>query len=1560
MREKNNTGLITFTNNSILMMLLIIIVLGTIFGFMRHSIKHQFENDIANQLSTVMKTTNDTYDLWINTKFSEMSILLHQQGVLRSLRQLLAAKENNEDIIGMPALQHLRATFEPWLLKEDGLGFFLFTPDGKSVASMRDSNIGIITPLAIQTNNFKQVFSGESILVKPIPSEVELPGVGDVMATDVPTMFFVVPVYDENNRIIAAFSVRYAPEKTFSQIAGNARSGKTGDFYLINEQGAAITSVRFAELIRKSGLLADDKNEILYIRIADPGVDLTRDEIPETTALEMPLTKMAESAINGNYGLDLDGYTNYKGVPVVGTWNWDKEFNFGLAYEIDKSEAFASYNIVQNIVLLSFAMLVVVFIAIFIMLNLKNREMLATSKLIKESKDKFQTVTDSVTDAIVMINSDDQIMFWSHSAYKMFGYRYNEVMGKHLHSLIVPERFRPLAKRGWGQFQQTGTGHIIGTLREIVATGRDGNEFPVELSINSVQINNEWWAVGVIRDITVRVEKEKELQMLSERLKLATSAARIGIWDYDVAKGDLYWDDTMFELYDIPKEKFGRDIDAWNKRVHPDDLDSTVSYMEDALRGDSEFDTTFRILRGEDIHYIKANAIVSFDENSQPVRMIGTNFDITERMEAQEALKEINNVLEEIIRERTNDLEQSKKAAISIMQDANISRQNAESALAELKRSQVELEKLSKAINASPVSVVITDADSVIEYVNPKYCETTGYSFDETIGQKTHVLKSGQMEESFYADLWKTIAQGKDWVGEFINRKKDGSFFWERAYLSPIADESGRIVNYVAVKEDITDEKKAQKALSDALTRAEDATRAKSDFLANMSHEIRTPMNAVIGLSHLALSTDSKTKQRDYITKISMSAKSLLNIINDILDFSKIEAGRLHLEEISFSFSGLMDEIVSVFKSQFSAKGLEFGLSLPADIPGTLVGDPVRLTQVINNLLSNAMKFTETGSVDLHAEIVGIDEKEETLRLSCSVSDTGIGMSADQVKDIFNKFSQADTSTTRKYGGTGLGLAICKQILELMDGDIRVESEPGKGSRFVFDVKLGYRNEHIERKDMMIHLSIRGLKTLLIDGDEKTRGYLRKQLELLSFAVAEQTDCVKGRDALRHSIDESEPFELIILDFELLKAEENNGDKNNIRDDERYYEFPMVVLCSVSNTELAAEMFKKHEMTVIVEKPATTSDIYNAVLDVMGYTATVSSPENKRFSGSMGRILLAEDNDINLEIAQEYLNAEDFDFDVARNGLEALEMVKKYRYSLVLMDIQMPEMDGITATEKIREWEEQMLIENPAYQKLPVIAMTAHAMTGDREKGIEAGMSDYITKPIEPDIFYQVLGKWLTETEPDDASSAEKRDEEGDSLENLEGIDTSSGLARMLGNVSKYKELLLKFAENHSEDISRINSALEEGSKETALGIVHSLKGLAGSLGAENLRELAAQLESSMKNDTGEVAERISITGEVLDRIVETIKTNVRKDEAEKADTVAIPREELLETMVSLGRLLDENDLEAVNSFQEIRASIAEYTGRDKLDRLDEFISNYRFDDAAELLKEMRIEVQGG
>ncbi|MGD8498387.1 MAG: response regulator, partial [Chromatiales bacterium] len=559
---------------------------------------------------------------------------------------------------------------------------------------------------------------------------------------------------------------------------------------------------------------------------------------------------------------------------------------------------------------------------------------------------------------------------------------------------------------------------------------------------------------------------------------------------------------------------------------------------------------------------------------------------------------------------------------------------------------------------------------------------------------------------------------------------------------------------------------------------AEAATEARSMFLANMSHEIRTPLNGIIGFTTLAQRTELTPQQQGYLHKIQISSNTLLNLINDILDFSKIEAGKLDIEFVDFQLQPLLEELADLFADRVAQKDIELLIARDTDVPSALVGDPLRLRQVLINLLSNALKFTEAGDIVVKAESVKDEGGKVWLRFS--VRDSGIGIPPEKLGTLFESFTQADGSTTRKYGGTGLGLAICKQLTELMGGEIGADSEPGKGSTFWLEIPFE-RQAAEHEKTYHVSVDLEGLKVLVTDDNPMARDILTETMRSFGFEVGEAAD---GEDALAqlHAAKRDGcPFDLVLMDWK-MPGMDGLETSRRIRSTPELGEVPIVMITAFGR-EHQSEEGEAAGINAFLTKPVQQSVLFDTLIQVLsqgpsetGAPRTMVTKKSVRPVGLEGaHLLLAEDNVINQEVAVGILSAEGITVDVANNGLEAVDMVGRKSYDAVLMDMQMPEMDGYDAARRIRE--------DDSLDDLPIIAMTAHAMEGDREKCLNAGMNDYVTKPIDPKQLFDILGKWVkveAQQGPSERVAAEPRTETA--LPTLPGFDTATALARLGGN----------------------------------------------------------------------------------------------------------------------------------------------------------------------------------
>jgi len=785
-------------------------------------------------------------------------------------------------------------------------------------------------------------------------------------------------------------------------------------------------------------------------------------------------------------------------------------------------------------------------------------------------------------------------------------------------------------------------------------------------------------------------------------------------------------------------------------------------------------------------------------------------------------------------------------------------------------------------------------------------------------------------------------------------RPIDGQIVWIHALGRVVKDANGKATDMFGVTQDITDFKLLEMELVAAKIKADEATQMKSMFLANMSHEIRTPMNAIIGLSYLGLKTQLNPKQRDYLNKIHNAGTSLLAVINDILDFSKIEAGKLDIEQTDFKLDDVITSVTTITGQKAHEKGLEFLAEMPSTVPQYLVGDPLRLGQILTNLVNNAVKFTERGEIRMSAEL--LERTGEKCKLKFSVRDTGLGMTKEQAAKLFQPFTQADMSTTRKHGGTGLGLTICRRLVELMGGQICLESEPGYGSTFSFTVWLGIGEQKGSGK--IVPERLQQLNVLVVDDNAAACEIIHESLR----SIVHHVDAVASGNAAVASVkqrDSDEPYDIIFMDWRMPGLDGLQASRI-IKSDESLAHQPAIVLVTAFGREEVREEAEHLHLDGFLLKPVTKSMLIDALVNVFSSPseeidaagAAEASKEAKRLQGL--RVLLTEDNEINQQIAVELLESVGATVDVANDGSIAVKKLFAHErppYDIVLMDLQMPEMDGYQATRKIRS--------EARFTKLPIIAMTAHATTEERERCLDAGMNDHISKPIDPSLFYETLSRFYKQAESARTVEIQKppaKSKELDEIPNIEGLDTKDGLTRVGGNQKLYLKLLRQFVDQQASAPQLIAEALASKDFPTAERSAHTVKGVAGNLGAREIQQVAGTLEKSInsKDATNVLDDKLHKLESVLSSFIGRLKTALPKQESPKAVVFKkVDPEELKSLLQEMMTNLNNFDPAAGELFDAKRDVFQAILPQATFETFEKQISNFAFSDAMVVLQDV-------
>jgi PAS domain S-box-containing protein len=1000
-------------------------------------------------------------------------------------------------------------------------------------------------------------------------------------------------------------------------------------------------------------------------------------------------------------------------------------------------------------------------------------------------------------------------------------------------------------------------------------------------------------------------DAERSLRESEERFRTIFENAQVGISFLKLETMEQTSNHALQEMLGYTEEELSR-LETWDAISHPDERDASAKRYAELVQGkrdQAEWEQRF-VRRDGRIVLTSVRFSLLRDATGQPQYVVALTEDITERRRAEE--------------ERTR-----------------VSRQ------------------MRLLMDSTGEGIYGIDLQGNCTFINRATVEMIGYRPEEVLGRNMHDLvhhykPDGSEYPVEECPIYRAFKRGEGCrVDAEVMWRRDGTLIPVEYSSFPIL-EDGKITGAVVAVSDIAERKRLEGELIAAKEAAEAATRAKSDFLANMSHEIRTPMNAIIGMTHLALKTDLSPKQEDYLTKVKAAAHALLGIINDILDFSKIEAGKVDMEKADFCLEELLDNLSTIVGQKAQDKDLEFLISTQHDLPN-LVGDPLRLGQILINLVNNAVKFTEHGEV---AVCVVMEEQVlNRAKLKFSVRDTGIGMTPDQMARLFQAFSQADTSTTRKFGGTGLGLSISKRLVEMMDGGIWVESNYGAGSTFHFTAWFGIGSGKLERKRFIPDLA--GVRVLVVDDNAQAREILTDALR--GFALRAQS-ASSGEDAIRvlAASDAEDPYRLVLMDWRMPGMDGLEASQLIKRGD-RLKQVPKIVMVTAFGRDDIRARAEKIGIDGYLLKPVNPSTLYDTLMNLFAVPGQeggqVSSAKEAAASPDARgvRVLLVEDNELNQQVASELLESAGATVTIAHNGREAVRILTEGdqppTFDVVLMDLQMPEMDGFTATKLLRA--------EPRFRGLPIVAMTAHALVEERQRCLDAGMNDHLSKPIDPDALFSTLMRWA-KPRPKPAVESQApppttRAVKDVILREIAGVNLTDGLKRVAGNRRLYRDLLGQFAAKQGDAATQISAAIESGDLKLAERVAHTVKGVAGNIGIVEIQSAAQKLEKALREGSDSVPALLQEFAASLSTQVHAIEEALRKSasaQSEDAPTPPFNREAVSGAIARLKTLLKASDGDAEEAFRSLQGVVAGVIEKPQLDALNASISDFDFEAA--------------
>lgn len=1033
-----------------------------------------------------------------------------------------------------------------------------------------------------------------------------------------------------------------------------------------------------------------------------------------------------------------------------------------------------------------------------------------------------QGIVNTAADAIITIDDMGSIESINKAACKTFGYEEEEVLGKNV-SMLMPSPYHEEHDGYLARYRQSGEKRIIGTSREVKALRKDGLTFPVELAISEVQMGNRRVFTGIVRDISERKEAETAITRLLRQNQLLLDSAGEGIYGLDTQGKTTFVNPAAAQMLGYPPEELlGVPMHV---TVHHSKADGSP-YPRDEC-------PMYAAFTEGSLNTVENEVLWRKDGTSFPVKYTST------------PIRDEKGILIGAVVTFSDISERKKTEAVLFASE---------------KERRLILDNVTALI-------AFFDLEKRYQFANKRYLDWFQLTLDEIKGKHAREVL-GEEAYSVVQPFMEQAINGQEVTFEVYIPQGDETPRWVEATYVPHSNREGETEGFVAMVVDITQRKNDADALREARDEAYAAVKMKSEFLAMMSHEIRTPMNGVLGMTGILLESKLDKDQRECAETVKHSADALLGIINDILDFSKIESGKLDIEVIDFDLRVAVEEVLDLVGAKAQDKGLELIGLVYASVPTAVRGDPGRFRQILLNLVGNAIKFTEQGEVTI--QVVPENETENHVLVRVDVTDTGIGLSPEAQDRLFQPFSQADASTTRKYGGTGLGLSICKQLAELMHGNIGVDSTPGHGSRFWFTVRLEKQAQPFERKDPPTK-TLEGLRVCVVDDNDTNRLLLHHYTTAWGMSCLSAENGTAALTLMKDAAEQGQPCDLLLLDRQMPEMDGLDLARL-VKADPALSGVKMVMLTSMGRRGDASAA-RDVGIGAYLTKPIHQSQLRECLWLVMNGESNGESQFVTKYTIQEAkkqvdaRLLVADDNIVNQKVAVRMFEKMGYRVDVVANGMEAVDAVSRIPYDVVFMDCQMPEMDGYEATQTIRSREENgnqfgrqsksSTGTDHSTNRIPIIAMTANAMKGDREKCLAAGMDDFVSKPVKVEELERVLAHWIPRQE-DEAENAEATIEPAQipipskeqSAMNQEmqspALDaaTIEGLKELGdGDPSFLVEVIQQFLQDAPGHVAAIKQAVAEGNADALMKAAHGFKGSCRNMGTLPLAEICFTLE---------------------------------------------------------------------------------------------------------------------